>query len=78
MLAIITISVIICGNRSAFMHTVVLMACRKIGHGEELFMDYRMSPHAPNRPAWYHDVDIETLNRIWDLKIPVPPQEENK
>ena len=25
-----------------------------------------MNPQAPNKPAWYHDVDPQTLDRIWE------------
>ena len=44
--------------------TIVLVATREIKHGEELFLDYRLSSHVP-RPDWYVPVDSDGEERRW-------------
>lgn len=46
--------------------TVVLVALRPIGDGEELFLDYRYAPRMRDRwPSWYRPVDEEEAERRW-------------
>ena len=44
--------------------TIALVATREIKHGEELFLDYRLSSHVP-RPDWYVPVDSDGEERRW-------------
>lgn len=39
------------------------MATRQLEEGEELFLNYRLSPG--RRPGWYHAVDQEEELRRW-------------
>uniref|UniRef100_A0A7S3D6I1 SET domain-containing protein n=1 Tax=Palpitomonas bilix TaxID=652834 RepID=A0A7S3D6I1_9EUKA len=51
---------------SLLTRTVVLVALRPIGDGEELYLDYRYSPRMKERwPAWYHAVNSEEAERRW-------------
>ena len=50
---------------SCFMKTVVLVAAKHIHDGEELFMDYRLNPSAPNLPSWYEPYDVEDAQNRW-------------
>jgi len=45
-------------DRSAFMHTMLLLSTKHLSVGDEVFMDYRLkidenSQHSNNLPAWY-------------------------
>lgn len=47
------------------MPSSVVVASRYLKHGEELFVDYRLSPDAPQLPDWYEHVDaIGARSRI--------------
>lgn len=45
--------------------TLLLIALRDI-QDEEVFMNYRFNPNAPNIPHWYHDCDPESSSRRWN------------
>jgi hypothetical protein len=45
--------------------SVVLLSMRGLGPGEELFMDYRISPDFPNRPSWYEVADKVAEGFMW-------------
>jgi len=51
------------------MPSVALLATRVIGDGDELFLDYRLSP-TTERPAWYFPVDPEEEQRRWTSSAP--------
>lgn len=48
-------------NRNIAMHSSLLVACRYLAPGDELFVDYRLGPDLPSEliPAWYAHVDSD-------------------
>lgn len=43
---------------------VALVASAFVAPGEEFFLNYRYNPRHP-RPEWYHPVDADEANRLW-------------
>lgn len=52
-------------DRSAWMHGQVLLAARPLQDGDELLMDYRLSPSAARLPDWYRHYDAEQADNRW-------------
>ena len=45
-------------DRTAYMHTIVLIAAKPLASGDELLLDYRLNPDMPDRlPVWYTHYD---------------------
>ena len=53
-------------DRSAYMHSVILLAARPFEGGEELLMDYRLNPSAGALPKWYAHFDQESAKSRWE------------
>ena len=51
-------------DRSALMHSAVLIAAQPLEHGAELLMDYRLRPSG-NLPVWYQHYDLEQSEARW-------------
>jgi hypothetical protein len=47
------------------MPTVVLLSTEELRHGDELLLDYRLNPTAPDLPAWYKPYDAEQAKERW-------------
>lgn len=55
------------------MQSVVVMNKMRIRPGQELFLDYRINPLNPNKPAWFTVVDEACEQQMYgeesDLKF---------
>ena len=53
-------------DRSAYMHSVILLAARPFEGVGELLMDYRLNPAAGELPSWYSHFDQKSAKSRWE------------
>jgi hypothetical protein len=50
------------------MKGLVMVAARPIHHNDEILMDYKLNPDAPDLPSWYESYDEDNSRSRWNEK----------